>query len=325
MKTTLLLTTAIILAPLSALAAVQRISLADATEGIAPTINVCPGKGYNISFLDMPGGVAWAKIDDPSQVHVSFETREISKSPAQLIHLQRIEQLNFRGIPKAPQTLLTVFTTSQQLLRFTVAYTCPNRFDTGIIRGAIATHKPKQRIKPKDPVIAAPKSKVSADPTEPQVSFSNQYVIKGSFENLYGFQPKEETQTSSSESDPVATPIPTIEAPAPKPKTTETAKAPIELLPSKVAWYLTKGLHQANLKGEINYNTYTYRRWQSIIARVRRKQDLQTAIKAVVPRRKLETFQKTGVILLQYGGWKTPHRCSPTHKQRRRAASCYKV
>ncbi|WP_299414614.1 hypothetical protein [Acaryochloris sp. IP29b_bin.148] len=306
MKTTLLLTTAIILTPLSALAAVQSISLADATEGIAPTINVCPGKGYNISFLDMPGGVAWAKIDDPSQVHVSFETRQISKSPAQLIHLQRIEQLNFRGIPKAPQTLLTVFTTSRQLLRFTVAYTCPNRFDTGIIRGVIATRRPKQRIKSKDPVIAVPKAKLSADPTEPQVSFSNQYVIEGSFENLYGFQPKEDSQTPSPELDPVPVPVPTIEVPAPKPKPTETAKAPVELSPSKVAWHLTKGLQQANLKGEINYNTYTYRRWQSIIARVRGEQDLPAAIKAVVPRRKLKTFQKTGVILLRYGGLEQP-------------------
>lgn len=306
MKTTLLLTTAIILTPLSALATVQSISLADATEGIAPTINVCPGKGYNISFLDMPGGVAWAKIDDPSQVHVSFETREISKSPAQLIHLQRIEQLNFRGIPKAPQTLLTVFTTSQQLLRFNIAYTCPNRFDTGIIRGAIATRRPKQRIKPKDPVIAAPKAKVSADSTETQILFSNQYVIEGSFENLYGFQPKAETQRPSPESNPVVVPAPAIEAPAPKPTTTETAKAPVKLSSFKIAWHLTKGLHQANLKGEINYNTYAYRRWQSIIARVRRRQDLQTAIKAVVPRRKHKTFQKTGVILLRYGGLENP-------------------
>ncbi|WP_299491586.1 hypothetical protein [Acaryochloris sp. IP29b_bin.137] len=304
MKITLLLTTAIILTPLSVLAAVQSISLADATEGIAPTINVCPGKGYNISFLDIPGGVAWAKIDDPSQVHVSFETREISKSPAQLIHLQRIEQLNFRGIPKAPQTLLTVFTTSQQLLRFNIAYTCPNRFDTGVIRGAIAARRPKQRIKSNDPVIAAPKAKVSADPTEPQVLFSNQYVIEGSFENLYGFQPKEDSQTSSSKSNPI--PVPTIEAPAPKPKTTKTAKAPVQPSSSKVAWHLTRGLQQANLKGEINYNTYTYRRWQSIIARVRRKQELPAAIKAVVPRRKLKTFKKTGVILLLYGGLENP-------------------
>ncbi|WP_299490009.1 hypothetical protein [Acaryochloris sp. IP29b_bin.137] len=304
MKTTLLLTTAIILTPLSALAVVQSISLADATEGIAPTINVCPGKGYNISFLNMPGGVAWAKIDDPSQVHVSFETREISKSPAQLIHLQRIEQLNFRGIPKAPQTLLTVFTTSQQLLRFNIAYTCPNRFDTGIIRGAIVTRRPKQRIKPKDPVIAVPEAKVSADPPGPQVLFSKQYVIEGSFKNLYGFQPKEETQQSSTEPDQVA--VPTIENPTPKPKPTKTAKAPVELPPSKIAWHLTRGLHQANLKGEINYNTYTYRRWQSIIARVRRKQDLHTAIKAVVPRRKHKAFQKTGVILLRYGGLEDP-------------------
>lgn len=304
MKTTLLLTTAIILTPCSALAAVQSISLADATEGIAPTINVCPGKGYNISFLDIPGGVAWAKIDDPSQVHVSFETREISKSPAQLIHLQRIEQLNFKGIPKAPQTLLTVFTTSQQLLRFNIAYTCPNRFDTGIIRGTVATRRSKQRIKPKDPVISAPKARVSADPTEPQVSFSNQYVIEGSFENLYGFQPKEGSQTISPE--PILTS--TIENPSPKSKSAsiETAKAPVELPPSKVAWHLTRGLQKANLKGEINYNTYTYRRWQSIIARVRGKQELHDAIKAVVPRRKLEAFQKTGVILLQYGGLENP-------------------
>lgn len=324
MHKTILLGTAIALSPLSAMAAVQTIPLNDATRGIAPTINVCPGIGYNLSFLEMQGGVAWAKIDDPSQVHVSFETRDLTKSPAKLIHLQRIEQLNFRGIPKSKSTLLTVFTTSRKLLRFKVAYTCPNRFDTGIVEGAIAQRpRTRRQVKPSprqaDPVIPKPKARVSSLVQEmPQLTFANQFVIDGNVDNFYGLPStpeSEETEDPPLEEDiwevpppptekdfaykdtqvniPIPTPRP-IEIPVPNPQSVSTTN--VEISPSKVAWHLTRGLHQARLRKEINYNTSTYRQWQSVIARVRRGQSLEDAISSV------GTSIKVGAVLLKYGG-----------------------
>lgn len=65
---------------------------------------------------------------------------------------------------------------------------------------------------------------------------------------------------------------------------------------SEIAYYLNKGLHQANLKGEINYGTTAYRRWGSVIKLVRGGTDLESAIARV-----RGTNAKTASVLLRYG------------------------
>ena len=319
----ILLSLGIVSYPIAAKASiVQRWTVEQASQG-TPTINVCPGKGFNILLNKMPGGVGYAKIDDPSQVHISFETRDLGKSPAQLIHLQRIEQLNFRGIPKAPETLLTVYTTSGHALFFNVAYNCPSLTRVAYIEAEAVAQRGfrSNRIQPKDPVIAAPKARVvekKEQLDDPLLSYSDQFILKGDVNNLYGLNPSqrevppspvEQTFAEKDEQEnlrfnpppnqqfeaPKPIEIP-VSAPAPAKAPIKTAKAPVELSKSKIAWHLTKGLQQANLNGHINYGTGTYRRWQNVIARVRRGEKLPRAIA-------IERVQtKVGANLLKMGG-----------------------
>lgn len=398
-KEAFLLSLGVLTIPLSADAStVQRISATESLTGFAPVINVCPITGYNLSFLDMKGGIVQAKLVDPSRVHVSFDSGKVgAQSPGKVVYLKRINQLKFPGLPastsKNEPTMLTVLTTSRKLFRFKVAYACPSKFDTGIVEGAVASRRarrfprpsevdsrgfssPSDTTKDKDPVVPKPAAKVSRrsektanpktdkrikkrKPYRSLLSFDDQLILKGNVNNLYGLpnqaqvdpQPvrealKVDTDSSGdtdnskfgevspapvetedevkvnkpfitpsdqreskdslqehSESKPKTSERPVVPRPSSKSQTISsasqaTSQKQSELFPQKVAWHLTRGLHVAKSRGEINYGTRTYRKWQSVIALVRRGSSLDTAIERV------GTQPKVGSTLLNYGGLK---------------------
>ena len=142
--------------------------------------NVCRIQGYNLSFLQVKGGIVHVKLVDPSQTHVSFDVDKPSTStPAKVIYLRQIEQLKFKGLPAAKKgqtTTLSVRTNARKLYRFKVAFGCPSNYDTGIIQGPVATSPRRRRFQPLqprqletpapiienlDPVVPKPKAKVS--------------------------------------------------------------------------------------------------------------------------------------------------------------------
>lgn len=332
----LLLSLGILTIPLTAEASqVQTFSAREAMTGLAPVINVCPGVGFNLSFLEVKGGITRAWLDDPTQIHVSFDTGDIGKSPAKIIHLKRINKLKFAALPQGKHgTLLSVVTTARQLYRFRVAYGCPSRIDTGIVQGAIAARPRIAPRTPRDPVIPKPAAKVTKSKAKPKsrksgnsslerISFANQLVIEGDINNLYGLKSSENSDTEGLDQEvsevppapqepryepeqvedlkkagPITTAAPEAKQlkPVVQPKVVKATPKETKPSPSKVAWHLTRGLHKARVKGEINYGTRTYRQWQSVIARIRRGQDLESAIKRVGAQ------AKVGAVLLNYGG-----------------------
>lgn len=314
---------------------VQNLSAFEAEKGVAPVLNVCRIQGYNLSFLQINGGIVHVKLVDPSQTHVSFDVDKPSTStPAKVIYLRQIERLKFKGLPAAEEgqtTTLSVRTNARKLYRFKVAFGCPSNYDTGIIQGPVASSPRRRRfqrpqprqletpapiIENLDPVVPKPKAKVSKavaipvpPPVQKRIIFGNQYVVKGGTLDLYGLTPlQEEVEVAPvevvTEDDPEVGLVP-----PPSPGNTfvpkRVAKAPAPVSASKIAWHLNRGLHIAKGKGEINYNTFTYRKWQNVIARVRKHdQTLEDAIKAEAPKGKLAEYQEVGFVLLGYGGLK---------------------
>jgi len=88
------------------------------TGSTSPIIKVWPGYGTNISFLPTNETILRVWIDDPSRVSLDFDqplcptaaaSNCESGNPA-VIHLRRIQGLNFEQLPRASGTLLTVIT-----------------------------------------------------------------------------------------------------------------------------------------------------------------------------------------------------------------------
>lgn len=302
---TLLLSLGILAFPITSAHAstVQSISATEAETGTAPILNVCPVQGYNLNFLQLKGGIVQAKLVDPSQTHLTFDVEKPShETPAKVVYLRRIEQLKFQGLPSAKNgqmTTLSVLTTARKLYRFRVAFGCPSKYDTGILNSPIASRRTRRFATPvpterpaaireeqKDPVVPKPKARVS-QATRLQPQQPPQPV------DIPVPEPKEEAPEGEGGEVPPL-PIETTyvsEQQAPKP--TE-----VNLSPSKVAWHINRGLHVAKGKGEINYGTYTYRKWQSVIALVRRGNSLESSI------RRANANPKVGAVLLKYGGLK---------------------
>lgn len=358
---------------------VQNLSASEAETGLSPIINVCPVQGYNLNFLQMKGGIVQAKLVDPSRTHITFDVERPShQTPAKVVYLRHINQLKFNGLPSAKKgqhTTLSVLTTARKLYRFRVAFGCPSRFDTGIVKGPIASARRSRFKRPSapespqplpnndnnslDPVVPKPKAKISGarryepaqqplknsasqpkaqltpskgtvqlegHPETIRADFSNQLVIEGNFTSLFGLPtaqepfPKTEAKDSTQPSDEVndevglvpSAPIEVEYAPGHEPPTAQQKNQPapsqvklirqpkpeVELSSSKIAWHLNRGLHIAKNKGEINYGTGTYKKWQSVIALVRRGNSLESAIK------RTNTNPKVGATLLSYGGLK---------------------
>ncbi|MDJ0598908.1 MAG: hypothetical protein QNJ37_08735 [Crocosphaera sp.] len=84
-------------------------AMASGEQGRLPRLQLWPGSGLNIS-LDQTGEyIKKIILDDPSRI--TFDVNAPLNSPdAQYIHLRRINQLNFKNLPTASTTLLTVIT-----------------------------------------------------------------------------------------------------------------------------------------------------------------------------------------------------------------------
>jgi hypothetical protein len=74
--------------------------------GNLPILTVYKGSGLNISFLPLSKRVTKVWLDDPSRITVDFDAP--LKRGASVIHLKRIEPVNFPRVPKSGSTLLTV-------------------------------------------------------------------------------------------------------------------------------------------------------------------------------------------------------------------------
>ncbi|MEM8804447.1 MAG: hypothetical protein AAGF01_00145 [Cyanobacteria bacterium P01_G01_bin.38] len=88
------------------------------TGSASPVVSVWPGYGTNLSFLPTDETIVRVWIDDPSRVALDFdeplcptavETDCEAGNPS-VIHLRRIQGLNFENLPQAEGTLLTVIT-----------------------------------------------------------------------------------------------------------------------------------------------------------------------------------------------------------------------
>jgi hypothetical protein len=74
--------------------------------GNLPILAVYKGSGLNISFLPLSKRVKKVWLDDPSRIAVDFDA-PLNRG-ASVIHLKRIEAVNFPRVPKSGSTLLTV-------------------------------------------------------------------------------------------------------------------------------------------------------------------------------------------------------------------------
>jgi hypothetical protein len=74
--------------------------------GSPPVLAVYKGSGLNISFLPLSKRVTKVWLDDPSRIAVDFDA-PLNRG-ASVIHLKRIEAVNFPRIPRSGSTLLTV-------------------------------------------------------------------------------------------------------------------------------------------------------------------------------------------------------------------------
>ena len=88
------------------------------TGSQSPVIHLWPGYGTNLSFLPTQETIVRVWIDDPSRIALDFdaplcpmaaESDCVSGNPS-VIHLRRIQGLEFEHLPRAIGTLLTVIT-----------------------------------------------------------------------------------------------------------------------------------------------------------------------------------------------------------------------
>jgi len=86
--------------------------------GVTPVVHLWSGYGTNLSFLPTNEHIVQVWIDDPARVALDFDeplcptvaaSDCVSGNPS-VIHLRRIQGLDFRHLPSASGTLLTVIT-----------------------------------------------------------------------------------------------------------------------------------------------------------------------------------------------------------------------
>ena len=91
---------------------------AQGLTGVTPVVHLWSGYGTNLSFLPTNQHIVQVWIDDPARVALDFdeplcpavaESDCISGNPS-VIHLRRIQGLDFEHLPSASGTLLTVIT-----------------------------------------------------------------------------------------------------------------------------------------------------------------------------------------------------------------------
>ncbi|MGD1944280.1 MAG: hypothetical protein ACFB0G_23530 [Leptolyngbyaceae cyanobacterium] len=125
-----------------------------AIEG-SVSVTVWPGSGTNIDFSALGESVYRVWLDDPSRITV--DTDSDLSGGAQVIHLRRIEGVDFAGLPATARTLLTVATIDPS--RQTTLYQFPIFYDTGA-----PDYSTIALTLPSAPVVADPRIPLSAAP-----------------------------------------------------------------------------------------------------------------------------------------------------------------
>ena len=95
-------------------------------ESTQTTVNLYRGQGVTLNFRPTGETVQRAWLDDPSRTTLDFDdadcaTTTTENCAASVIHLRRINSLNFPGLPTADTTNLTVLTDSN-LYSFQLAF-----------------------------------------------------------------------------------------------------------------------------------------------------------------------------------------------------------
>lgn len=95
-------------------------SEAQGLKGNIPTITVWPGSGVNLNFIPTGEIIKKVWLDDPSKIALDFDGPmclaagarggNCGNSAATVVHLRRINGLNFPHLPRTEATLLTVIT-----------------------------------------------------------------------------------------------------------------------------------------------------------------------------------------------------------------------
>lgn len=94
---------------------------------IIPIIHVWIGSGINLNFLETGEKIERVWLDDPSRLVVDFDDPNCHQGncSAMVIHLKRINPVNFPELPKSNSTLLSVITYTEndrKLYQFKIAY-----------------------------------------------------------------------------------------------------------------------------------------------------------------------------------------------------------
>ena len=88
-------------------------SQAEGRTGAIPRLQVWPGVGLNLNFVAMGEYIYKVWLDDPSRITIDFDL-PIDTGQAQIIHLRRIEGLEFDHLPATTSTILTVVAQTRQ-------------------------------------------------------------------------------------------------------------------------------------------------------------------------------------------------------------------
>jgi hypothetical protein len=135
--------------PVLAQASVRRISISEATGGQKqpPLIELAPGMGVNISFLAVGETVQKVWFDNPSfstldadgcLVGLTTAQQEKTCEGAKVLHLRRINPLQFRNLPKTNSSLLTAITSANRVYLFRVVTASkPKYYTVEIVKDAM--------------------------------------------------------------------------------------------------------------------------------------------------------------------------------------------
>ncbi|HEY9690640.1 MAG TPA: hypothetical protein V6D15_00370 [Oculatellaceae cyanobacterium] len=122
-------------------ASVRQLSVSEAIggQGQPPLIELAPGMGVNLSFVATGETIKKVWLDNPSFVTLDVDgclaglgTRQEARncSGAFVLHIRRINPLQFRNLPKANSSLLTVITSANRVYLFKIIKVAKPRYYT---------------------------------------------------------------------------------------------------------------------------------------------------------------------------------------------------
>jgi hypothetical protein len=114
------------------------------------TLKLYPGHGTTLNFRTTGETIYKTWLDDPSQATLDFDCRTTAEKQAcaaQVIHLRRINRLNFPGLPATQTTALTVVT-NQNLYQFQLTFPSSGTPTSSIVD--VQSQQPSQRSNQSD-------------------------------------------------------------------------------------------------------------------------------------------------------------------------------